>query len=621
MKGVFGKYLDVDLSAERITDYVIPQEWYKNYLGGRGIGLRLLLKELKGNENPLGPENILVFATGPLQGTKFPGAGRHAVLSKSPRTGSLSDSFAGGFFGHELGRSGYDGIIIRGRAVKPKYLSLINGKAKILDAHHLWGMDVGKTHEILKDAHKKARIACIGQAGENLVKFSSILHDLNRAAGRAGFGAVMGSKRLKAIVIDGGVDKPIFDSNMLLEARKKLATDLMADAILAFGRFGTTAAVSFLNEKGILPTKYFKDGVFIGSDRICGTSKYYDEILVGRDSCAGCPIRCKRIVEGEYDGRKIEKKYGGPEYETIAAFGSNCLNDNLLAISLANQMCNMYGLDTISTGNVIAFAMEAYEKGLIKENVKWGDPNAIIDLIHRIAFRDGYGNDLAEGVDKLAKDIGVDFAMQIKGLEVPFHDPRGKKSVAISYATSPRGAQHMEATHEDINDGLWKDLLGDLGIFGRIDRKSWHEKAEFCKLNTDLASFSNSAIMCAFIGFDSAFGCGYNPYPLIREAIYATTGLGIGVCEMLRIGERNYNLLKLAAAQQGYMRKDDDVPPRFNEPLTEGNSAQEAIEYQILQKSIDRYYKLRGFDQYGPTDETLRNLNMQEFIGFIEKKK
>jgi aldehyde:ferredoxin oxidoreductase len=280
----------------------------------------------------------------------------------------------------------------------------------------------------------------------------------------------------------------------------------------------------------------------------------------------------------------------------------------------------MYGLDTISTGNVIAFAMEASERGLIKEDIKWGDPHIILDLIRKIAFREGLGDHLAEGVGKLAKDIGADFAMQIKGQEVPFHEPRGKKSVAISYATSPRGAQHMESTHEDINEGRWKDLLAELGIFGKLGRKAWEDKARFCKLNTDLASFTNSAILCAFVGFDAAFGCGYNAYPLVREALYAITGLEIGVSEMLLIGERNYSLLKIASAKQGFTRKDDALPPRFNEPLPQGNSAGERIEDSLLQESIDEYYRLRGFDRFGPTNETLRRLNMHEFINFVSRE-
>jgi len=621
MKGIFGKYLDINLSRQEIKTYEIPQEWYTKYLGGRGIGIHILLKELKGYEDPLGEENILVFATGPLQGTKFPGAGRHAILSKSPRTGSLSDSYAGGFFGHELGSSGYDGIFIRGKASRPCYISLIDGKAEIHDASQLWGKDVGQTDEILNRQYTGARIACIGQAGENLVKFSSIINEMNRAAGRAGFGAVMGSKRLKAIVVKGSVNKPVFNDTMLKEVRKRLAAELMANPnIREFGEYGTTGTVDFLNEEGILPTKNFMEGTFLGSSKIDGASDFYRAILVGRDTCAGCPIRCKRIVKCTYKEKYIEEKYGGPEYETLAAFGSNCLNDNLKVISLANQMCNMFGLDTISTGSVIASSMEASEKGLIKEQIKWGDPDVIIDLIEKITFREGIGDLLAEGTECFSKEINADFTMHIKGQEIPFHDPRGKKSVAISYATSPRGAQHMDSAHEDINDGSWNKITAELGLYGEIDRLSWENKAEFCKATTDLASFSNSAITCAFIGYDAAFACGYNPYPLIREAVYATTGLGIGVREMLEIGERNFNMLKIAAAGHGYSKWDDDLPQRLKQVLSDGKSANECIDDEILKKSINRYYELRGFDDLGPTDETLSYLKMDEFIGFIKRK-
>ncbi len=621
MKGIFGRYLDVNLTTEKISDYELPEEWYKKYLGGRGIGLKILLEELKGDEDPLGPDNILIFATGPLQGTKFVGAGKHAVVSKSPKTGSLNDSYAGGFFGHELGTSGYDGIIIRGKAVKPKYISIMNGKCDIHDATSLWGMDVGHTDETIKQKHRGVRVACIGPAGENLVKFSCIMNDVNRAAGRPGFGAVMGSKNLKAIVVKGGIDKPIYNKEILLEARKKLAKDLMDNPdVKEFGKWGTPASIGFLNKEGILPTKNFQEGVFDGIDKINGKGEYYKDILTGRNTCTGCPIRCKRIVKSEFGGINIEEKYGGPEYETIAAFGPNCLNDDIRAISLAGQMCNQYGLDTISTGATIAFAMEASEKGLIKEKIKWGDSNAIIDLIEKIVYRKGLGGKLANGIDLFASEIGADFAMHIKGQEVPFHDPRGKKAVAISYATTPRGANHMDFTHDDIYSGMWNDITAELGIYRRVDRFSWENKAEFCKVTTDLASFTNSAIMCGIVGFDLLLACGYNAYPNIREAIYATTSLEIGVCEMLLIGERNYDMLKIAAAQQGYTRKDDDLPQRFKGPLPRGGSANESIPDAALQESIDRYYELRGFDNYGPTDEKLKQLNMKEFIGFIKRE-
>ena len=620
MKGVFGEYADVDLTKECVKNYKLPEEWYQKYLGGRGIGHRILLEELKKEADPLGPENILVFATGPLQGTGVAGAGRHAVVAKSPKTGTLNDSYAGGFFGHELGTSGYDGIIIRGKAPKPVFLSLINGKLEIHDASSLWGLSVGETEESLKKQYPGARVSSIGPAGENLVKFSCIINDMSRAIARPGFGAVMGSKNLKAIVVKGGMRKTLHDEEMLNEVRKNLVAELMANSIIQeFGNWGSAAAVSVLNEEGILPTKNFQKGTFSEVDKIDGMSSNFKEILVARDNCAGCPIRCKRVVKGEFAGLKIIEKYGGPEYETIAAFGSNCLINDIKAIALANQLCNAYGLDTISTGVAIAFAMEASEKGLIKEKIKWGDPNALIDLIKLITFRKGLGAMLADGIDKAAKKIGADFAMHIKGQELPMHDPRGKKGVAISYATTPRGGQHMEALHDDNMEGLGKYVTPELGVYGPISRLEWRNKARYVKIYQDLASFSNSAIVCTYVGFDGAMSMGYNPYPRIREAIYAATGIEIGVPEMLLFGERNFNLLKLAAAQHGYTREDDDVPQRLKEPLPNGNSKGEFIPNNILQQQIDEYYRLRGWDKYGPTDEKLIQLDMGEFLGMINR--
>lgn len=620
MKGVHGLYADVNLSTETVKDYKIPQTWYTKYLGGRGIGLRILLEELKGGEDPLGEENILVFATGPLQGTGIPGAGRHCVLAKSPKTGSLNDSYAGGFFGHELATSGYDGIIIRGKAERPVYLSLINGHLEVHSADFLWGLDVGETEETLNQRHPGTKVSCIGPAGENMVRFACIMNDMTRAAGRPGFGAVMGSKNLKAIVVKGGIKKVIYDEEMLADVRKKMAKGLMENPnIQEFGKWGSSGSLIFLNEEGILPTKNFQEGVFDGAERITGAGPNFKEILVGRDTCSGCPIRCKRVVRGEFNGRKIIEKYGGPEYETLAALGSNCLNDNVLAISLANQLCNQYGLDTISTGVTLAFAMEASEKGLIKEKIGWGDPNAIINLIEQIVFRKGIGDRLANGIDKVAAEIGADFAMHIKGQELPLHDPRGKKALGISYATTPRGAQHMEAFHDDGAEMLGKYGTPELGIYGPIKRMEWAKKARFCKVYQDLASFANSTITCTYVGFDAAMPLGYNPYPQIREATYATTGLEVGVCEMLLIGERNFNMLKIAAAKEGYTRKDDDLPQRLKEPLPRGNSANEPIPDEVLQRVIDEYYELRGWDEYGPRDEKLKQLNMEEFMGFVKR--
>ena len=621
MKGVSGRYVDANLSEGTVRDYGIPDEWCRQYLGGRGIGLRILLEELNGDEDSLGPENILVFATGPLQGTGIAGAGRHAVIAKSPKIGSLSDAYAGGFFAHELGTSGYDGIIVRGKAAKPVYLALIDGKMTIQSADRLWGLNTGETEQRLKKTHPGARVTSIGPAGENLVTFACIMNDMSRAAGRPGFGAVMGSKNLKAIAVKGGELKDVYDEEMLADVRKKLVAELTSNPkIQEFGRNGTASYVNFYNDEGLLPTKNFQEGVFNGAKNIdARTSPLFKRMLVGRDNCTGCPIRCKQKVKGAFGGRTILEDYGAPEYETLGALGSNCLNKDIAAISLANQLCNQYGLDTISTGVTISFAMEASEKGLIKETIQWGDPEAVVGLIEDIAFRRGLGDVLADGIDKVAAEIGADFAMHIKGQELPMHDPRGKKALAISYATTPRGGNHMEALQDDGAELLGKLGTPEIGIYGPIKRTSWENKARYCKIYTDLASFSNSAIVCTYVGWDGVLLMGYNPYPRIREALYAATGLEIGVCEMLLIGERNFNMLKIGVAQSGYMRHDDALPQRFKDPLLRGNSSGESISNEMLRKSIDEYYKLRGWDDYGPTDDKLAQLDMKEFVGFIKR--
>ena len=618
LKGIFGRYLDVDLSKGAIRDYKIPSEWYYKYLGGRGIALRILLKELKGDEDPLGPENILIFATGPLQGTRIAGAGRHAIVSKSPKTGCLNECYSGGFWAQELGTSGYDGIIVRGEASAPTYLSLLDGNIEIHDAEPLWGLEVGECDRVLRDKNKKARVLCIGPAGENLVKFACIINDVTRACARPGFGAVMGSKKLKAIIVKGNQEKPLHDSDMFSEISKKLTKELIStQKVREFGKDGTPPYYKTMNDAGALPTKNFQEGHFDGVEKGLNT---LNQILVKRDNCTGCPIACKQLVKGEYKGRVIEERYGCPEFESLGALGSCCLNDDMLGVVYANQLCNRYGLDTISAGVTVAFAMEASEKGLIDEKISWGDPEAVIDLLEDITFKKGIGKRLADGIDTVAQEIKADFAMHIKGVEIPMHDPRGKIALGLSYATTPRGGNHMESMQDDAAEELGKYVNPEIGIYGPIDRFSWDRKPRYLKINTDLASFTNSAITCAFVGFDITLPKGYNAYPRWREALYAATGLEIGVSEMLLIGERNFNLLKLSAAEQGYRRTDDGLPERLLGPLPRGGSSGRPIPNEMLQENIDEYYKLRGWDSYGPTDQKLTQLDMEEFKGFIKRR-
>lgn len=603
MKGFFGKFLDVNLSENSIHDYKVPDEWYERYLGGKGIGGRILFEELEAGTDPLGSGNIVVFATGPLQGTLTPGAGRHLVITKSPKTGGISDSYAGGYFAHELGTSGYDGILIRGKAEEPKYVSLVKGKAEIKNAEDLWGLPTADTEEELKNRHGDGKVSSIGVAGENLVNFSCIINDRTRAAGRPGLGAVLGSKKLKALFVKGGLDKPLYDEEKLKEARTEFSKRL--SPAIEWGKYGTTGDIEQLNEMGILPTKNFQEGVFSGAGKITGQSMY-EEILTERDTCKSCPVRCKRVVKTEFEGEEIEEKYGGPEYETVASFGSLCMNDDIDSIALANQKCNKYGLDTISTGNIIAFAMEASEKGLLDEEVEWGDASAIIDMIEKIAHREGIGKFLAQGIDEVAKELGADFAMEVKGQEIPMHEPRGKKALALSYATSPRGATHMEVLHDTFDEHP-----SELDIQGRVDRFDLGNKPKYCKTYEDLVSFSNSCIICAFTSWVVYFRNAY-VYPEIREILNAATGLQVDKDKMMEIGERNFNLIKYLSSREGVTRKDDILPGRFEKSLPKGGSSTESIPKDEFQRKIDEYYELRGWNEEGPTKEKLEELDMAE---------
>ena len=615
MHGSFGRYLNVDLTTRTITNYDVPEKWYELYLGGRGIAARILLEELSGTEDPLSPDNIVVFGTGPFQGTNVLGAGRHIVMGLSPKTGSVAGSYVGGYFGHELGRSGYDGIIVRGAADEPVYLTLIDGVAEIHSTSDLWGKGVLETTEALTERHPRSRVAAIGIAGENLVQMACIMHDVSRSAGRPGLGAVMGSKMLKAIVVRGSQDKPIHDKDRFVHERGEHTRDTYDKDMRRFGEYGTAGGVTWLSDTGILPTKNFQEGTFDQAEAIGGET-LHDTILVDREGCAGCPIRCKRAVKTIFAGREVDPRLGGPEYETTAAFGSLCLNDDLSAIALASQLCNNYGLDTISAGVSIAFLMEASEKGLIEERIEWGDGEAIIRLIDQIAHREGIGEKLASGVEEYASSIHADFAMTIKGVEIPMHEPRGKQGLGISYATSPRGATHMEGMHDTMLTG--GVIAPELGFDQPYDRFTLADKAVVAKTYEDVRSFVNSLILCAFTV--RATGEKYN-LPRIRALLEAETGLDVNAEEMLLIGERDYALLRIHAARAGYTVDDDGLPARFSEPLPRGASADHPIDPDVMEQAIKDYYRTRGYDHYGPTDDTLRRLGMDDLIGVIDRSK
>lgn len=612
MKGVFGRYLWVDLSAGRVEEKEIPERWYELHLGGRGMAARLLLEHVRPGTDPFAPENALVFATGPLQGTGLAGAGRHVVMAVSPKTRSIADSYVGGFLGHELGRSGYDGIFITGKAPEPVYLLLFEGKAELRPARDLWGRFTADVERELQRRHPGVRVAAIGPAGEKLVVQACIIHDRNRAAGRPGLGAVMGAKLLKAVAVKGHTEKTLAEPEKFARARAEFARELLADeGTVRFGEYGTARGLTWLSEMGILPTKNFQEGVFDLAQEIGGET-LKNTILVDRDTCAGCPIRCKRVVRTEFLGREVLPEYGGPEYETLAALGSLCLVSDLRAIALANQLCNAYGLDTISVGVAVAALMEASEKGLIPERIPWGDGEALVAWVERIARREGLGDEIANGLEAWARKVGVDFALTIKGVEVPMHEPRGKVGLGLSYALSPRGATHLEGLHDTM---LEQDApTPELGVNSRYDRFALAGKARLVVLYEDLRSFVNSLVMCVFTTRET--GPRYN-FPRIRELLGYATGLELGPQDMLTLGARNFALLRLYSGLCGYTKKDDRLPRRLHEPLPRGASAGRPIDPELFQKEIEEYYRLRGWDERGPTPDTLRALGLGELVQLL----
>lgn len=609
MNGVHGRYLDVDLASGVVAEREIPEAWYGLHLGGRGIGARLLLELVRPGTDAFAPENALVWATGPLQGTGVAGAGRHAVLAVSPKTGSVADSYVGGYVGHELGRSGYDGIIVRGKAARPVYLLLSGGRAELHDASDLWGKTTGEVDRILKERHPGVRVAAIGPAGERLVLQACIVHDRSRAAGRPGLGAVMGSKRLKAIAVAGHTEKPLARPKEFARARALFAQELLDEGMKRFGEYGTARGLTWLSEMGILPTKNFQEGVFDHASEIGGET-LAQTILVDRETCAGCPVRCKRAVQTEFQGRRVDPAYGGPEYETLAALGSLCLVADLKAIALANQLCNAYGLDTISVGVAIAALMEASEKGLIPERVPWGDAKALVEWTERIARREGLGDELAAGLEAWARRLGLDFAMTVKGVEVPMHEPRGKVALGLSYALSPRGATHLEGLHDTMLEQ--DDPTPELGVRRRMDRFALAEKARVLVVYENLRSYVNSLVLCAFVTRDT--GPRYN-HGRIRELLGHATGLDLSPKDMLTIGERNFALLRLFAVQAGMGPDRDGLPGRFHEPLPRGGSAGRPIGEAGFAREVAAYRRIRGWTKDGLSRAKLRALGLEDLTG------
>lgn len=606
MFGYMGSVLRVNLTKQRSSTEELREDLVRKFVGGNGFGVTFLFREVGRDINPLASENKLIFTTGPLTGTSIPVAVEFGIFAKSPLTAHLGESYSSGFFGPQLKCSGYDVLIIEGRASKPVYLRIMDGDVSLERAEDLWGKDCWETEEILrKEASKDSGVLTIGPAGENMVRYACVTSDFHRQAGRTGLGAVMGSKRLKAIVVKGSkkveVAKPVKLEDFVKEWTQKA---LKSPKMKGLRAYGTPSLVALENELGVIPTRNWRESLFEHAEEISGETlrKLYVTRSVG---CLDmCPIACGKhtlVQEGRYKGTKVV----GPENQTIYALGHNCGIGNLGAIIKANELCDRLGLDTMSTGCTVAFAMECYEQGRLTKtdldgiDLRFGNEEALIEILQKIAYREGFGNLLAEGVRILATKLGAeDYAIQIKGLEPSGFDVRGLKGAALAYAVSNRGGCHLRGRVEFME------------LLGMVDRFKIEGKARLVKEREDLFTLLDSLIVCKFA--EPVFDLSH-----VANAYSLVTGKDLAEKELLEAGERTVNLERLFISREGLSRKDDTLPKRImSEPITQGSSEGQKITSKELKRMLDQYYMPRGWDKRTgkPTEEKLVELKLEEYI-------
>lgn len=593
--------LKIDLTTSTTEEYRIPQQWERDFLGGASLAARILYSSLTRELDPLSPEAPLLFMMGPMTGTSGPTTGRFVVCGKGPATGLWAESNMGGFWGPELRSAGYDGLWITGKAEQPVYLWLNDNKLELRTATHLWGEDTYTTQDKVKAeiGERSARTCVIGPAGERGVLFASILCDHGRMAGRTGLGAVMGSKNLKAIAVRGTQKIPVFDltqyAPLRSEANRTLKQDNEAQVLR---ELGTAGAANYAEYMGAMPVKYYSLGSFENVDNISG-AKMTETILTGRSACQGCVIACGRVVNlGDNTKRK------GPEYETVIGFGPNLLNDSLESIVNLGELCDRYGMDTISCANTIGLAFTLFEKGVISDKeigleLRWGDAVAIEQLVHLIGRREGVGEMLSRGSRRFAAQFGSEEeAVQVNGLETAYHDPRGVSGMALSYATSPRGACHNQSDYFFVD---WGHTHEDIGIT-YFDRHDQAEKVPNVARHQDWRTLFNSIVMCIFANSDPE---------MQAKLINAACGYNWSVEEMMRCGERGWNIKRAINNRMGLTAANDKLPKAMLEPFPDGGSAGFVPDIKAM---LAAYYRTRGWDPATgkPSREKLAELGMDD---------
>ena len=622
--GYTGKILRVNLSNGKISTEKPDEKFYRRYFGGTALIGYYLLKELKPGIDPLGQDNKLIFSSGVIAGIPCAGSGRSGVGAKSPLTNGWGDSQAGGFWPAELKRAGWDAIIIEGKATKPAYLWINDDKVEIRDASHLWEKTTKDVQKLIQGelGDDKVRVAQIGPAGGKLVRVACILNDLTHAYGRNGHGAVIGSKMLRAIAVRGHQAVPLANPEKVRKIAKWLA-DNYKDLSKRMTEHGTAGGICSLQEEGILPTRNFREGQFEGYMEICG-EKMTETILVGRGNCYACPIDCKREVQvgAPYN---VDPAYGGPEYETVAALGSFCGISDLKAIAKGNQICHAYGLDTIGVGNIIAFAMECFDRCILtKENtggieLKFGNAEAMMKMVEMIAKRKGLGDILAEGTKRAAENIGCganEYAMQIKGQELPMHEPRGKVGLGIGYAVSPTGADHVHNIHDVLfrkDEGQYMERAKEMGIIEPLPALDLSPaKVRLFQYFTNWRHFQNCATICIF----PPFSCEQTV-----QLVNGATGWNTSLWELMKIGERSLALARVFNAREGYSSEHDVIPERFYTAFTDGPLKGKEISRKAMHQAQQTYYKMSGWDpeRAVPTVEKLHELDLSWVVAELDR--
>lgn len=627
LNGYMGKVLFVDLTSGSIKVESFGEDIYRGFIGGAGLGVRVLYERMRAKEDPLGPNNILGFVTGVLTGIGAPSTSRYTVVTKSPLTGTWGDANSGGYFAPELKATGYDAVFFSGISPKPVYLMLQDGKAELRDATHLWGKDTVETEAILRQevGDKRARVSCIGPTGESQSLLAAIIHE-RRAAGRSGVGAVMGAKRLKAIVARGTMKVPVADATRLRDLRQSTLKTfksplLEADKITGdiMGAYGTSGFFSNSIASGDAP---IKNWLVMGEEGMPDyanlSAEEIEKLLVRRATCFDCPIGCKGTIKLD-KGPYAVGETAWPEYESITLLGPLCLNSDLESVIKENDICNHYGMDTISAGAVLAFAVESYERGTIDKNdtggieLTWGNSKALVAMLEKMVRREGFGAVLADGVKKAAERIGKgseEWAMHVHGQELPAHDPRVSPGYGTTYITDPTPARHTRGVV--VADGLDAGLGRPWAqypqlVFPEVELLDFQKKGPMYAVMECYDEYTWACGLCVFVGG------GIGAYPTV-EFMAAATGWDFTIEEGLIAGQRMKTLRHAFNIREGISTKDFKLPKRVSAPPAAGPIAGREVDFDAFRKS---YYQALGWDQATgkPAEQTLRKLGLSELVG------